>query len=346
MNTTFEMTNDLEGSLIEFFRDNSFSKVFVLADKNTKKFCWPFIFNAFPPGTELLVISPGESQKTLITCEKVWGWLTKNNADRKALLVNLGGGVIGDLGGFCASVYKRGIPFIQIPTTLLAMVDSGIGGKTGIDFQQFKNQIGTFSNPLKVFVFPDFIKTIPQMELLSGFAEIIKHALISDLSSWNLLRKKELQDQPWMELIPSSLKVKQKIVNEDPFEKGERQKLNAGHTLGHALESYFLSIGNPIPHGYCVTAGLVMESRISVEKGLLSEQELVQIEELIFALYGQIIIDSKAIKKVIKNCFQDKKNTSGKVNLSLIGPIGNCNWGIQIMEEDLKLGLNYYLGKE
>jgi 3-dehydroquinate synthase len=223
------------------------------------------------------------------------------------------------------------------------MVDASIGGKTGIDFLDFKNQIGAFSSPEGVWIFPDFLKTLPESELISGFAEVIKHALIADLKGWQVFRKKELHDQNWPQLISESLKVKAQIVENDPFEKGERQKLNAGHTLGHALESLQMAKGKPIPHGFCVAAGLVMESRISLEKGWLPEKELLEIEELTFTIFGKMEFDKGEIKRILKYTQQDKKNEKGRVKAALIGPIGNCQTGVEITESDMEMALKYYL---
>jgi len=340
---SFQLLENPDSFLATFLENRKPTSLFVLTDQKTKKYCLPILKNSLPKETTFISIPSGEQFKTMETCGLVWKELTKKNADRKALLLNLGGGVIGDLGGFSAAVYKRGISFIQIPTTLLAMVDASLGGKTGIDFEGFKNHIGAFAQPEDVWVYPDFLETLPEIELLSGFAEVIKHALIADASAWNLLRKKEFQDQNWKELIPASLAVKEAIVKADPFERGERKKLNAGHTLGHALETYLLKKGRPMPHGHCVAAGLVMESSIAVERGFLEEKEMFQIEELVYALYGTIPIQKSEIGSIVKLSAQDKKNEGGNVNLSLIGPIGNCQIDYFASQAELTEGVKYYL---
>lgn len=342
MNTSYLVSPEKENLFQEFFENRSGSKIFVLTDRNTKRHCWPLIKDFFPLNTRVLTLPAGENHKNLATCEKVWEWLTLHHADRNALLVCLGGGVVGDLGGFCASVFKRGIPFVLVPTSLLAMADACLGGKTGVDFQLFKNQLGTFSAAEKALIWPGFLKTLPQTELLSGFAEVIKHALIADAPAWQLLRKRELSGQDWEKLIQASLAAKARIVEKDPFEAGERQKLNAGHTLGHALESFFLKSGKPLPHGHCVAAGLVMESRIALEKGLLQERELIEMEELIFSLYGKIEIRRRDFKTILRLCLQDKKNLSGKVRMALIGPLGNCHTGVDTSREEQKMAIEYY----
>ncbi len=341
---SFDLVENPVSFISSHLKNQSFTAVFVLTDRNTRRHCLPLIKEALPKSTVIIQIPAGEMHKTLDSCSAVWEKLTAKNADRKALLINLGGGVIGDLGGFCAAAYKRGIAFVQMPTSLLAIVDACLGGKTGVDFGGFKNQIGAFAQPEAVWIYPPFLKTLPETELLSGFAEIIKHALIADAPAWHLLRKRELKNQNWSELIPASLQVKKQIVESDPFEKGERKKLNAGHTLGHALESFLMKKGNPHPHGHCVAAGLVMEGRIAVEKGLLPENELIQIEELVYALYGIIPFSRTDVPAILRLCQQDKKNEAGKVRMALIGPIGNCTTDVEATEADLKMALRYYLG--
>jgi len=341
--STFTLIDNPGPFLSDFLQKRNATSVFLLTDPKVKKHCLPLIKNALPKSTRIITLPAGEEHKTLESCQLVWKELTKQNADRKALILNLGGGVVGDLGGFAASVYKRGIPFIQIPTSLLAMVDACLGGKTGIDFEGFKNQIGTFSKPEAIWIHPEFLQTLPEKELLSGFAEVIKHALIADAASWNYLRKRDLNQQNWQEIIPASLAIKNTITTADPYEKGERKKLNAGHSLGHALETFMLNKGTPWPHGHCVAAGLVMESSIAVEQGLLEEKEMFQLEELIYTTYGTIPIQKSEVKQIVKLAGQDKKNEGGKVNLSLIGPIGNCHINRFADSNALAEGVAYYL---
>jgi 3-dehydroquinate synthase len=317
-------------------------KVFVLTDSRTRRLCLPLLRPFLPAGTVILGVPPGEASKNLASCEKIWETLTRNGATRHSLLLNLGGGMVGDLGGFAASVYKRGIAFIQIPTTLLAMVDSALGGKTGIDFQHVKNQLGTFSRPAAVWVFPAFLQTLPEAERLSGLAEMIKHTLIADAGAFDSLRKQELSALDWATCIPGSQAIKAAIVRADPFESGERQKLNAGHTLGHALEGYFLSQGSPCSHGACVAAGLVMESRIAAGRGLLDEAGLMRIEETIFSAFGVLTFPSSAVPAILRLCRHDKKNRNGEIRMALIGPIGTCSTGIPVTEAEIRSALRWY----
>ena len=235
------------GNSLSKFDISTYSKVAILVDENTKRDCLfklPQIENAL-----IIEIKSGEEYKNISTCNFIWEQLTINNFDRNALLINLGGGVIGDIGGFCAATYKRGLKFIHIPTTLLSMVDASVGGKVGIDFKGFKNQIGIFNNPNAVLIYPKFLETLDENELKSGFAEVVKHALILDDSLWLKLKNTPFTDLDWEYIIYTSVQIKNKIVLADPFEKGERKKLNFGHTFGHAIESYYLEKGTPISHG-------------------------------------------------------------------------------------------------
>jgi len=249
-----------ENSLSKF-DISTYSKVAILVDENTKRDCLhklPKIENAI-----IIEIKSGEEYKNISTCNFIWEQLTINNFDRNSLLINLGGGVIGDMGGFCAATYKRGLDFIHIPTTLLAMVDASVGGKLGIDFKGFKNQIGLFNNPKAVLISPEFLETLAESELKSGFSEVVKHALISDNSLWVKLKNTPFTDFDWGDIIDTNVQIKNKIVLADPFEKGERKKLNFGHTFGHAIESYYLEKGTPISHGEAVFMGMILETEIS-----------------------------------------------------------------------------------
>jgi len=340
----WHIPSDYLNHLEKLFAANHEADLWLLCDRNTRKHCLPLLQPLLPKSTRILCLPAGEKSKSLESAAIIWKELSKKAADRHALLLCLGGGMICDLGGFAASVYKRGIRFVLLPTSLLAMADACLGGKTGVDFEGFKNQLGTFSNPDEIILIPDFLRTLPEEDLLSGMAEISKHALCGNSAVWNDLRKAEVHRQNWPALIEASLRFKQSIVEEDPLEKGKRKVLNAGHTLGHALESFFLASGNPQPHGYCVAAGLVMEGRIALEKGLLSETELLQVEEFVYAEFGMLPLKKKDIPKVISFCRQDKKNRGGKILASLYGPAGTCSIDQEISEDEIRLALRYYLG--
>lgn len=320
------------------------SVVYILVDENTKRCCYPVIKDLLN-GAVVMEIVSGEEHKSLRTCEFVWEQLSKQNADRKALLVNLGGGVIGDLGGFAASCYKRGIPFINIPTTLLAMVDAAVGGKTGIDFMGFKNQVGLFAEPWAVFVEPEFLKTLPDRELTSGFAEVIKHYLIADREAFvELLNTRPaIREMDFGKLVGRNISIKQQIVEQDPNERGVRKALNFGHTIGHALESLFLSEGrNRLLHGEAIAAGMICEGYIASKKNLLQPQELEQVTACMLRYFTTPVIDKSDYAEIIALCAQDKKTEGKNSRFSLLNGIGNFSLD-NFVEENLILESLDYL---
>ncbi|HEY8400693.1 MAG TPA: 3-dehydroquinate synthase family protein, partial [Cytophagaceae bacterium] len=264
------LTRDISGKLKEFLQGKQYSSVCVIADENTEKHCFPLLLPALQK-YHLITIPSGEENKTLSTCERIWKGMTDQQLDRKAVVINLGGGVIGDMGGFCASTYKRGIDFIQIPTTLLSQVDASVGGKLGVDFFSYKNHIGVFKEPAAVFINADFLKTLDPAELRSGFAEIIKHCLIADKTKWEEISRKSLAEQNWEDLIAHSVEIKSKVTTADPTEQGLRKILNFGHTIGHAIESYYLTIKDKkLLHGEAIAIGMVAESYIAEKRGFIS----------------------------------------------------------------------------
>jgi 3-dehydroquinate synthase len=295
----------------------TYSKVAILVDENTKRNCL-YKLPKFDNCT-IIEIKSGEEHKNITTCSFIWEELTNNHFDRKSLLINLGGGVIGDMGGFCASTYKRGIDFIQIPTTLLAMVDASIGGKLGIDFNGLKNQIGLFNNPKSVLINSEFLNTLSDNELKSGFAEVVKHALIADNNLWNKIISTSFNDLIWEEIIETSIKIKNKIVASDPFEKGERKKLNFGHTFGHAIESYYLEKGTPILHGEAVFIGMILETELSP----ISKEDKNEIKNYILSNFTLAHTPNKS--NLLPFLMNDKKNSQGKINFSLLNKIGDCS---------------------
>ena len=306
---------------------SSYSKVAVLVDENTKKYC----LNLLPRINHSIIIEidSGEKNKTISTCNLIWEQLTKNNFDRNSLLINLGGGVIGDMGGFAASTYKRGIDFIQIPTTLLAMVDASIGGKLGVDFNGLKNQVGLFSDPRSVIINPIFLQTLAEEELKSGFSEVVKYALITDKRLWKKITNTPFNNLEWKEVIYTSLEIKNKIVTSDPKEEGERKKLNFGHTFGHAIESYYLEKGTPILHGEAIFMGIILESEISD----LTQSEKNEIKNYILSNFALPYTPKKPyLHKFLLN---DKKNQEGKINFSLLKGIGNCTINNLFTEDEL-----------
>ena len=334
--------DSISSSLPQFLSQNSYSKVMVLVDQNTKKFCYPLV-KEFLPAHKVITIKSGEEHKNLDTCQQIWEEMTQNALDRHALLINLGGGVIGDMGGFCASTYKRGIDFIQIPTTLLSQVDASVGGKLGIDFQGLKNHIGVFTLPKTVLIDAVFLNTLSEAERRSGFAEIVKHCLIRDKAKWNEIRVKDIEEQDFLDLIKHSVEIKKQVVAEDPTEKGLRKILNFGHTLGHAIETYFLE-KKKLLHGEAVAVGMIAEAYISFEKKMIDEATLSQIEEFLFSVYGQVRIEASEFDSIINLTLQDKKNKGKVVRASLLDGIGSCQFDIPISKAEMKKSLNYYCG--
>jgi len=306
---------------------SGYSKIGILVDENTKEFCLPLLSDL--KKSVIIEIISGEENKNIDTCNLIWKELTKNCFDRDSLLINLGGGVIGDMGGFCASTYKRGIDFIQIPTSLLAMVDASVGGKLGVDFNGLKNQVGLFSNPKSVIINPKFLETLAENELRSGFAEVVKHALIVDKSLWDHLKNNPFQDLDWEEIIETSVQIKNKIVISDPKEKGERKKLNFGHTFGHAIESYYLQKGTPILHGEAIFMGIILESEISD----LTQSEKNEIKNYILSNFRLPYTPPKSdLLNFLRN---DKKNKEEKINFSLLNIIGDCTINNLFLEDEL-----------
>jgi 3-dehydroquinate synthase len=331
-------------SLATFFDQNEYSHIAILVDEFTNKYCLPIIQDLLPSNFTKILIKSGEHHKNLATCEQVWDRMTKANMDRHSLLINLGGGVIGDLGGFCASTYKRGIDFIQIPTTLLAQVDASVGGKLGIDFHGLKNHIGVFQLPKAVLIDPKFIDTLSIQQKKSGFAEIIKHCLIRDEKEWSAIRQQSFEELDLSKLIAHSVAIKEAVVLEDPKEAGLRKILNFGHTLGHAIETYLLDKGKrKILHGEAIAIGMIVEAFISHQRDLISLQELEEIESYLFENYGRVKLHTEEISKIIALTAQDKKNKGKEIRFSLLTGIGDCGYDIPVSASEMKKAIQYYL---
>jgi 3-dehydroquinate synthase len=330
-------------ALAAFIQQNAPSRVFVLADTNTARDCYPLL-QPHLPTHELLTIEAGEEYKTLATCGQVWEWLTRQQTDRHALLVCIGGGVVTDLGGFCAATYKRGIACAVLPTTLLAQVDAGVGGKTGVDFQGFKNHIGVFQEPAVVFIEPSFLATLPPRELRSGYAEIIKHALIADAAAFAQLRGLDVAAvADWTPIIEHSVALKKQIVAQDPLESGPRKLLNFGHTVGHALESYLLTQpGREVRHGEAVAAGLICESWLSVQRGLLSASELAEVEAVVRVAFEKITFITFETEAIAAYAVQDKKNRADVINCTLLQGLGHGVFDQPVTLAEIVASLQYY----
>lgn len=345
----FEQKNRMENVQINpleraFFEQLNYSKIAVLVDENTQQYCYPILKNLLPQPHVLIQIQSGEKHKNLETCTHIWQQMTDNQFDRKSLLLNLGGGVIGDMGGFCASTYKRGIDFIQIPTTLLSQVDASVGGKLGIDFQGFKNHIGVFRNPKKVLIDTQFLKTLPERELRSGFAEVIKHCLIADKDYWTKITAHDLHGQNWAEITQHSVQVKSNVVTQDPTEKGLRKILNFGHTIGHAIETSYMESDEVerLLHGEAIAIGMICEAFISVKKGFITQEIAEEIQHYILKTYGQVAVREDFMETIIQNTLQDKKNEGSTINASLLKNIGDCGFDIPIDAQEIQESIYYY----
>lgn len=318
------------------------SQVLVLADENTFLACYPKV-RSFLPDHEVDVIKSGEKHKTLKTCTQVWQRMTDLSFDRKAVVVNLGGGVIGDMGGFIASTYKRGIRFVQVPTTLLSQVDASVGGKLGIDFQGFKNHIGVFADPQAVCIYPGFLDTLSDRELHSGFAEVIKHHLIADREAWaDLLEIGELRKADLQQLIQHSVEIKAKIVKQDPFEQGARKSLNFGHTFGHAMESEFLDRENRFLHGEAIAAGMIMEAYVSMKHGLIFPKDYRDIKNFLDRFFPEIPIHSSDDEALLSRMQNDKKNEHGNILCTLLDGIGFYMVNVSLSREEVLDAFQHY----
>jgi len=326
-----------------YIASSNYSSLIILLDENTQKYCFP-VLKEIIGSHAIISIKSGEEHKTIGTCIEIWKKLSDANIDRKALLINLGGGVLCDIGGFIAASYQRGIDFIHIPTTLISMCDAAIGGKTGVNLDGLKNQIGVFKNPNAIVILPDFLKTLPENHIFSGLAEIIKHSLIGDKRFFNELSECQDYKKNIEKFIAKSIKIKTRIVNLDAYEKGIRKSLNFGHSIGHALESFFLvnHSKNPISHGEAIAVGMIAESWISYKRKLLPESELDQITALILKHFSKIEIHKKDHEKIIEYIQKDKKNEHKKKLFTLLDGIGQFRVNEIINKEEIIQSLEYY----
>jgi 3-dehydroquinate synthase len=337
---------DLFDHISEFLISNGYDKrkIFLLADENTMQHCLPILVDRVDCLKEVDVfeIESGEENKTLEICSHIWSALNEVNADRKSLLINLGGGVIGDMGGFIASTYKRGIDFLNIPTTLLSQVDASVGGKLGVDLDGVKNIIGVFNNPVAVFADTSFLETLDSREVKSGFAEVIKHGLIQDKSYFELLLNSDPSDLDWATIVHASVQIKNKVVLQDPKEAGLRKVLNFGHTIGHAVESYRLNTGNKLLHGEAIAVGMIAEAWLSVKFCDLSTKELDKITLFIKSYYPLDLISEESLDEIMKYMLHDKKNEGEAINFALLKCIGEASFDHVIGREDILKAITFY----
>jgi 3-dehydroquinate synthase len=332
-----------------FFRTakDNYSGVFILVDENSLRHCYPQLVEQIEyfKKAEIIEIESGEESKSIEVCAQIWSTLSELDADRKSLFVNLGGGVISDMGGFIASTFKRGIDFINIPTTLLSQVDASVGGKTGIDLNNLKNEIGVFCAPKAVFINPYFLKTLDKRQLLSGFAEVIKHALVADASYWKKVQQCKVNEIEQVEkLLEDSIRIKNNIVLKDPEEKETRKILNFGHTIGHAIESLSLEkdAKKPLLHGEAIAAGMICEAYLSHKINKLSKKELTEITQFILKAYKNISIDKMDQDRLIAYMKHDKKNEKKVIHFSLLSAIGKCDINKTAKADLILDALKYY----
>lgn len=339
-------TDSALAELRNFIAGSAYSKYIFLVDNNTASLCLPKVMEVWPENikAEIVKISAGEKFKNISVCQQIWRRLTRMNVDRHALLINLGGGVVCDMGGLCAATYKRGIDFINVPTTLLAMVDAAIGGKTGVNLGMFKNQIGVFAFPQAVFINTAFLNTLPVNELKNGYAEIIKHALIADKKMWHTLMEQGFEKLSTC--IENSVFIKTEIVKIDPFEKNKRKLLNFGHTVGHALEMLSPEIaGRQLSHGEAIAEGIIAESYISTKMAGLPLADADKINGFVRRFFPPITFTKGNTEAVYELMLHDKKNRNGKIKMTLLNSPGkgifNAVVGkdviIEYLKKDLKL---------
>ena len=323
-------------------------KLFILTDSNTVKDCFPIINDALPKDISVFILEAGEENKHIESVVKVWDFLNSNGADRKSVVINLGGGVLCDLGGFAASTFKRGLDFVHIPTTLLSQVDASVGGKTGVNFKAFKNEVGSFSFPLKVIIDSCFMKTLSQEHILSGFGEMLKHAFIQDEDYYSGLKKlnlnkKELNYSELLKLVRHSVKIKEEVVLADPMENGLRKILNFGHTIGHAFESYYLGTEKELIHGKAVAYGMIIEMYISHLRLGFSRHKLVEIQDFINNIYGKLEFNHSDYEKLYALMTHDKKNEDHQINFTLLKDIGESLINQTADKKEIFEAFDFYL---
>jgi 3-dehydroquinate synthase len=332
--------------LSDLLRSLNYDGLFLLTDENTQKHCFPII-QAVPEiaSAKTFFIPAGDENKNIVSLAKVWEFLSKNGASRKSLLINLGGGMLTDLGGFAAATFKRGIRFVNIPTTLLGAVDAAVGGKTGINFNGLKNETGAFAPTLAVVIDSVFFKTLDLPNLLSGYAEMLKHALLDSPSSlakilhfdWDAIDYRQLNN-----LLFESVLVKERIVEEDPLEQGIRKALNLGHTFGHAFESLSHEQKRPSLHGYAVAWGMVCELYLSFVKLGFDKSVLTQVARFVKENYGVFAFDCSQYNRIYELMLHDKKNEAGLINFTLLKSVGSIAINQTASKEEINGALDYF----
>ena len=318
-----------------------------MVDENTNNHCLPLLKNIEELKTaKIIEIKSGEEQKTIQTTQQIWSYLCDNHANRKSVIINLGGGVLCDMSGFAASTFKRGIDFVNIPTTLLSQVDASIGGKLGIDYKGFKNEIGLFKVPNFVVINSTFLKTINEENFVSGFAEMIKHALIYSSQHWGEIKQFDPYNPDYKKLnklLTQSVLIKNEFVTNDPREINIRKALNFGHTIGHAIESHFLESDSPLLHGHAIAHGIICETWLSHKKLGLPKRQLNEITGFIRKIYGTVQINKNIYENLHNLMLHDKKNESKKTNFTLLSDIGSVEINMLASKKDIFESLDYYM---
>ena len=339
-------TREVEAELLKWIGNYSSARIF-LATEDIVNDLWITKFDNLLNSNNIgkVVIPAGENNKKIESVARIWEFLSTNGGDRKSLLINIGGGMLTDLAGFAATTFKRGIDFLNIPTTLLSQVDASVGGKTGINFGGYKNEIGTFKEPVAVIINTDFLKTIDRENFISGFAEMIKHGLIynpdhlTDLKSFDLVN---INYNHLQNLIRDSVNVKEYFVANDPTEKNIRKALNFGHTIGHAFESYAMIRNTPIQHGYAVAYGMIAELYLSVKKCGFPSEDFHNLTEWLLKLYGKFRISENEFNALFDLMTHDKKNVAGRINFTLLSRVGKIEINQNCEKELIMESLRYY----
>lgn len=321
--------------------DTDYSSIGVIVDEHTEEHCLPLIEQHLPDHM-LIQIDSGERNKGIATCAHIWGQMIDMALDRNALIINLGGGVIGDMGGFCARTYKRGVDFLQIPSTLLSQVDASVGGKLGIDLEGVKNIVGLFHDPIGVLIDPTFLKTLPAKELRSGYAEIVKHGLIADAQLWNDTKVYDPSGTDWTTIVDRSVAIKERVVQLDQKEGGLRKILNFGHTIGHAIETFYLDGRKHLLHGEAIAIGMICESYLSHLITGIPMEEVNQIKSHLLTIYERQDIDDLDIDRLFAYMENDKKNVGGRISFSLLDKVGSCIWDQHCDRDMILQSLDYY----
>ena len=346
MNQDIIISRNLQADLSQAMDFIPHDRLFVLTDTTTRRLCWPLV-ESFPCLTEasLITIGATDENKTLESLSAVWTSLQQGGATRHSLMVNLGGGMVTDLGGFAASTFKRGMAYVNIPTTLLSLVDASVGGKAGINFGGLKNEIGVFSKPRRVLLCTQFLRTLDRQGIYSGYAEMLKHGLISNEAHWAELLRFDLDEIDYdrlQELVAESVAVKERIVEADPTERGLRKALNLGHTAGHAFESLALLSGRPVLHGYAVAWGLVCELYLSAKRLGFPKYKLQQVIQFVREHYGSFVFDCSQYDRLYELMTHDKKNVGQQVNFTLLSDIGQVHLDQTATRDEILDMLDFY----